>query len=154
MMSDGTPDRSPAFRPYEAVDHTADLAYLARGRTLEELFENAAAGMFAFLVDPRTVVPRQEQRFEIEGLDREECLINWLQELLYWEEVRRMLYREFRVERAGPPQVHAVCRGEPFDPERHQLHTDIKAATYHGLEFVTEPSASGDLLRVRIVLDI
>ena len=142
------------FLPFEAVDHTADLAYVARGRSLEELFENAARGMFAFLIDAETIRTEREDRIELEAADREESLISWLQELLYRTEVHRMLYREFEIHAAGPPRLVAICRGESYDPSRHEIETEIKAATYHDLHIITETTSGGDILRARIVLDI
>ncbi|MBK8231058.1 MAG: archease [Candidatus Eisenbacteria bacterium] len=142
------------FVPFEAVDHTADLALLVRGRTFCELFANAALGLTAFLLDPGTIAPRMEEQISLEGADREECLVGWLNELLYREEVHRMVYRRFEVHEAGPSAVRATVRGERLDAARHRIHTDIKAATYHDLHFDQEAHPLGSLHRVRIVLDI
>jgi SHS2 domain-containing protein len=142
------------FVAFEAVDHTADLAYIARGRSEEELFQNAAAGMMSFLIDPETIRPTEDDPITVEGQDTEECLISWLQELIYRVEVRGRLYREFRVEATGPPLVKAVARGESIDSSRHRLLTDIKAATYHDLHLRREETPSGPIYQVRIVLDI
>jgi len=142
------------FLPYEPVEHTADLAYIARGRSLEELFAHAAEGMMAFLIDPGFVGSPEEDLLEIDGRDVEELLISFLQEILFRLEVRGRIYRAFEVERAAPPRLRARARGEDFDPARHELQADIKAATYHDLRVVTEESAVGRLWRVRIVLDI
>lgn len=143
------------FVPFEPVDHTADLAYIARGRTPEELFENAARGMMAFLMDVSTIERRVTDPVEAQGDDAEECLVALLQELIYRQEVHRRVYREIQVEEAGPPTMRALCTGEDLDPERHELHTEIKAATYHDLRIRREVGASGRLcFEVRIVLDI
>jgi SHS2 domain-containing protein len=142
---------APAF---EAVDHTADLAYLVRGRTWQQLFEHAALGMFAFLIDLKTVAPRQCWEIAVEGADREECLITWLQELLFREEIHGWLLARVQVDEAGPSRVRGRIWGEILDPARHELLTDIKAATYHDLELRTTEGAAGTLHEVRIVLDI
>jgi len=141
------------FVPFEQVEHTADLAYVVRGRTLEELFENAALGLMSFLVDPESVAARERERIEVEGDDAEGCLIAWLQEILYREEVRHRLYRRFQVREVRPPLVSAIAEGEDLDPRRHQLLAGIKAATYHDLRIHREDSPVGPLLAVRIVLD-
>ena len=139
---------------YEPVEHTADLAYIVRGRSLEQLFAHAALGMFAFLIDLETVEPREAREVRVRGLDREECLIGFLQELLFREETEGFLVTRVGVQTTGPPEVVARVWGEPFDPARHDLLTDIKAATYHDLEFRTDTDPKGELHRVRIVLDI
>lgn len=149
-----TPGDRPPYVPYEAVDHTADLALLVRGRTFSELFENAALGLTAFLLDLETIEPRVVEEVSVDGADREECLVGWLNELLYREEVQGMVYCRFDVHQAGPTSVRATVRGERLDPARHRTHTDIKAATYHDLRFDEEPHPAGTMHRVRIVLDI
>jgi SHS2 domain-containing protein len=146
-------EQSLPFIPFEPVDHTADLAFVARGRTLTELFTHAAEGMVAFLYDRATVEPLEEERIEITGEDAEELLVTWLQEILYRHEMKRRLYSEFRVESATPPRLVASVRGELFDPGRHEILAHIKAATYHDLAIVTEMTRAGPLLRVRVVLD-
>jgi SHS2 domain-containing protein len=146
-------EQSLPFIPFEPVDHTADLAFVARGRTLTELFTHAAEGMVAFLYDRATVEPLEEERIEVTGEDAEELLVAWLQEILYRHEMKRRLYREFRVESAAPPRLVASAHGELFDPGRHEILAHIKAATYHDLAIVTEMTPAGPLLRVRVVLD-
>lgn len=141
------------FVPFEPIEHTADLAFVARGRTLEELFKHAALALVAFLYDRESVQPCEEERIELAGADREELLVAWLQEILYRLEMRRRIYSEFTVESATTLNLAATVRGEAFDPRRHEVLTGIKAATYHGLAIETEPSAAGSLLRVRVVLD-
>lgn len=87
----GDPDplvERPTFRSYEPVDHRADLALLARGRTLAELFRNAALGMLEYLHDPRSVRGESETRIEVEARDLEELLVAWLREILHLREVR------------------------------------------------------------------
>ncbi len=153
--SPSLPPRSPShFLPYEAFEHTADLAYIARGRTLGELFENAAAGMMHFLIDLSSVRPVKEVSIEIEAEDTEELLVSWLQEILYHEEVRLLILSQFRVEEISPRRLRASVLGEPYDAARHSLLTDIKAATYHDLRIEQEETDGGQVYRVRIVLDI
>ena len=142
------------FLPFEPVDHTADLAYLARGRTLAELFQNAALGMMSQLTDTAAVRPIENDRIEVEGDDLEELLVSFLQEILFRLETRRRIYGVFQVESVGPLRLRAHARGEDLDPARHALLTEVKAATYHDLRIAEEDSPAGRLYKVRIVLDI
>jgi SHS2 domain-containing protein len=145
---------APRLVPFEAVEHTADLAYIARGRSLSELFENAALGMLHFLADPRTIRPAEEDSIDVQGADLEELLVAWLQEILFRLEVGRRIYRDYRVISIELPRLRAVARGEALDPSRHVLHTDIKAATYHQLRIERGDSPSGEMYHTMIVLDI
>lgn len=145
---------SGEFVPFEQVEHTADLAYIVRGRSLEELFENAALGLTSFLVDPESVEAREETVIECQGADVEERLVAWLQEILYLEEVHHRLFRTFRVRFEGQTGIRGIGAGETLDPGRHALLTDIKAATYHDLRIVREERDGGALFTARIVLDL
>jgi SHS2 domain-containing protein len=147
-------ERKEEFIPFEQVEHTADLAYVVRGRSLEELFENAGAGLTSFLVDPCSIHPLEETPIECQGADPEELLVAWLQEILYLEEVHRRLFRSFRVRLDGETLVRGTGLGERLDPARHEILTDIKAATYHDLKITRSTGPFGALFTVRIVLDL
>lgn len=41
--------------PYEQIDISGDVGLRIRGSTLEELFANAAEGMFELITDIRTI---------------------------------------------------------------------------------------------------
>jgi len=71
---------------FHEIEHTADRAFTARGRNLQQLFMHAAQAMFG--LQPRSAQGRQQVNREVEvsGLDRETLLVNWLNELLYLSE--------------------------------------------------------------------
>ncbi|MFN8548527.1 MAG: archease [Candidatus Eisenbacteria bacterium] len=150
-MSESEGPAPPAFEP---IDHTADLAYIARGATREELFRHAAQGLTAFLLDLDSITPSLLDTIEVSGADLEECLVSWLNELIFREEVMGRVYREFDVEFTGPHVLRVRCGGEPLDRARHALLTDIKAATYHDLRIRSVASTGQWRYEARIVLDI
>ncbi len=118
---------------YEELDHTADVGIRAYGATLEELFGNAAAGMFSIIADPEKVKPVGEVEVRVEGEDLEELMVNWLQELLYLHETQRLLLCAFDVALEGLT-LRASARGERIDKHRHELRTVVKAVTYHNIK--------------------
>ncbi len=146
-------EEMPRFIPFEPIEHTADLAFVARGRTPEELFTHAAEAMIAFLYDRATVQPREEERLEVSGEDFEELLVSWLQEILYRLEAQQRLYHEFLIESAVPPRLAARATGERYDPARHARVGNVKAATYHDLAVRHGSDATGSLWWVQVVLD-
>ena len=120
----------PAFT---ILDHTADVGLRVRGATLAELFGNAARGMFTLLCDPTTVHPRERVAVAIEEDDLAYLLHDWLKELLYIVDTRRMLFARFEADiTAG--RLDGAAWGEPLEPARHEIKTEIKAVTCHGLE--------------------
>jgi SHS2 domain-containing protein len=117
---------------------------------LPALFCEAARGLFSIIVaDPNDIVSRQQERIEIAGQRRDELFFDWLNELLYLFESRRLLLAEFEVE-IDAAGLRGVVRGEPWDPQRHPLEHEVKAITYHDLK--VEPTAGGWLAEV--IVDI
>ena len=71
------------MRRYEQIPHTADIAIRAYGEDLDELFINAAFGMFDIIADLEGITASVHIDVNIEAPNREELLVSWLDELLY-----------------------------------------------------------------------
>lgn len=119
-------------RRFEIIDHTADVGLAAYGATCEELFANAALGMFSVIGDAARVRPAETRRVHVRADGLESLLAVFLSELLYQLEVDRFVPHDVEVESISDAEVRAVVHGEPLAP-RHELHTEIKAVTHHGL---------------------
>lgn len=115
------------------VDHTGDAGFVVTAPSRRTLFERAAAGMFAVLVDPETVRPTEERSVEVTGSDPDDLLVRWLSELNFLHLTEGFLFNTFRIEEMGDTSLLAVVGGERIDPARHAIHTEVKAVTYHGL---------------------
>lgn len=136
--------------PFEVFEHTADAGIIARGRTLAELFANAAAGMFALMVELEGVRTTEQRTIDVQARDREGLLVAWLSELLYYLDAEQMLFRRFQVEEMTDTHLRATASGEPIDRERHQLGFGVKAVTRHMLEIGPEDGG----YRARVLFDI
>lgn len=119
---------------YEILDHTADVRIKVSGGNLDELLINCSLAMMDIICDLKTVEPKEKYDVSCEGGSPEELIVNWLSELLYLHEVKRMLFCECEIKVKDRENVAGICRGEQIDENRHDLLTDIKAVTYSGLE--------------------
>jgi protein archease len=120
--------------PYETFEHTADLGLRVWADDLNRLFADAARGLFSIIVtDLDSIRPSQSVSIAVEGNVSELLLFDWLNELLYIYDVRRLLLCRFEVE-FGPSGLEATAFGEPIDAARHALDHEVKAITYHGLK--------------------
>ncbi len=138
------------MKPYEVLDHTADIGIVVHGEDLNALFENAGEAFFDLITDldkVRTLVTRTIQIRE-ESLDR--LMVDWLSELLYFHEVEQLLFNRFEVESVGEKGFKAVAQGEPFQEGVHVIKTEVKAVTYHQL-FVRKEN--GDW-KAQIIFDL
>ncbi|MCX8107286.1 MAG: archease [Verrucomicrobiae bacterium] len=119
------------------MDHAADAGLIITARTMRELFERAAMGMFLLLMDLSAVRPVQSESIRLTAEDAEILLVSWLSELNYRHVVRRMVYCRFHVSELDGVKLAATVSGEKLDRARHTIHTEIKAITRHGLKIVT-----------------
>ena len=123
---------------YEVLEHTADIGIRAWGRTLAELFENAALAVESVAVELERVEPRIVYTISASGEDRESLLVNWLNEIVYYLDGRRLAISRFRVDSLSETHVAGHGWGEPRDSERHPPRIVVKAATYHQLRISEE----------------
>lgn len=130
---------------------TADVAFEAYGKTLDELFANSALAMFEVMVDVSKVERKVEKKISVEGEDLESLMFNWLNELLYWYGAEGIVFSHFNVKIYEENfKLEAKAFGEKVDPEKHNVKTEVKAATYHKLKVWREDR----IWKARVILDI
>lgn len=117
------------MKPFEEVEHTADWAFRAFGRTLPELYENAAYALFA-LEGTLDAQPTVQRTVQVTGVDREALLVNWLNELLYLQETQHETYQKFSIVKLTDTELVATIHGTPSKP----ITKFVKAVTYHNLQ--------------------
>lgn len=141
----------PATDPmFETFEHTADLGLRVRTSDLEELFVDAARGLFSIIVaNLEAVRPIEVVSISVEGEVSEFLLFDWLNELLYTYETRHLLLSEFDVQ-IDAGRLTATARGEVLDSLRHRLDHEVKAITYHALKLEKQ---DGDWL-AELIVDI
>jgi len=115
---------------FREVEHTADRAFTVRGRDLAELFALAAQALRAIQGQPTDTLHAVRREVEISGVDRETLLVNWLNEILYLQDVHQESYSGFEVMAISDTLLRASLRGAPNASSRRT----IKAVTFHGLK--------------------
>jgi SHS2 domain-containing protein len=116
---------------YTIFDHTADLGVEIYGKTLPELFANAAFAVFDIITDLRFVKATEERQVVIEGSGWEDLLVNYLREILYLLNGEGLLLKKYAIGKIALYRLEGSVAGEFFDPATHRIHTEIKAVTYH-----------------------
>ncbi len=134
----------------ETFDHTADVGLAARADTLGELMEALAEGLTDVICDRESISPAERREIAVGAEDVEALAVDFLSEVLLAFEVDRFLVAAAKVSAATPASVTAELVGEPYDPARHDLKTEIKAVTYHQLEVARD----GDEWVGRVILDL
>lgn len=138
------------MKKYEFIEHTADIGLKVYGKNKQELFINSALGLCDTIADVEKVESKKEEKIKVEAENIEELLVGWLSELLFKFDVDNMLYSKFEIEHLKDNFVSARIYGEKADFDKHNLKTEIKAITYHGLEIRKEDG----MWIVKIIFDI
>ncbi len=119
---------------FKLIDHTADIGIEVEAESLEELFRESARGMFSIICENLEQVEcAQETKGSVEGEDIQELMYNFLEDLLFVFEVRRMLVKDVEVRIEGNRLEYRAC-GEKVNPGKHVIATGIKSPTYHMME--------------------
>jgi len=129
------------MKTYQLFEHTGDIGIQIFGADLPQLFAHAALALFDLMTDLARVQPLQSREISIQAADREELLVNWLSELNYIFQTEYWLACQFQVIDLTETRLNAIVAGQPRDPERHPIHIEIKAVTFHQLQIV--PDANG-----------
>lgn len=134
---------------FELIDHTADVGIIAYGSDLKEAFANSAYGMFSLIADLDGVQEKVSRRVDIQSIDEEALLVDWLNELLYLFDVKHIIFKRFDITALSQNRLQARIYGEKVDKSRHRLKTGVKAATYHMLKIEKNKE-----VKVQFILDI
>ncbi len=126
------------MKPFEIIDHTADVGIKAHGNTLTELFENAARGMFSVITregaNPQGSHVEKNIEINKDAGELEDMLVSWLSELLYIFNREKLCFNSFKIAGLNNNSLKAVAGGVSIDLYQNDLYTEIKAVTFHNLK--------------------
>jgi SHS2 domain-containing protein len=145
-----SPDGVSTVKPFEIIDHTADIGIVAYGADIKQVFANAALGLFNLMADLDNLKEDVKREIELSAEDVEVLLVEWLNELIYISEVEHIIFKRFEINELSNTQLKATCFGEKIKPGQHRLKREIKAATYHMLRLNKEDGS----YKVQIIFDI
>jgi SHS2 domain-containing protein len=119
---------------FEFLDHPADIGFRAYGASLEELFANCAQALVYIILDGSNIQSVQQVSLSADGGDHESLLVNWLNEVLYYVDCKRIALGPFNISQLSDRHIECMATGEPRDPKRHPPKLAVKAVTYHQLK--------------------
>ena len=139
------------MKKFEFVDiTTSDVAFVARGKNLNELFENAALAMFEVMVNTKQIKPKIEKKIKVKAEDLNSLMFSWLNELLVYVDGENLAFSEFNVKIDEEKfELSATCKGEKINREKHETKTAVKSCTYHQMKIERRKEWSA-----QVILDI
>ncbi len=134
---------------YKFIDDlTSDVMFEAYGKSLRDVFANAAEAMFTVICHIKKVKPKKALLIEAEAESVGKLMIAWLQELIAAVDTEGMFLSKFQVVEISEKRIKAKCWGEPVSPEKGG--TVVKAVTYY--KYLFEKTKEG--FKTRVALDI
>ena len=121
-------------KDFEFIEHTADIGLVAYGADMKQVFANAARGLFSLVTELNLVSEKDKHDVRVTAPDREALLVNWLNELIYLFEAKGILFSRFEITDLTDTGLKATAYGEKINLAKHELKTQVKAATYHLLK--------------------
>lgn len=137
---------------YKLLDHEADVGIEASGETLEEVFSDGAKAMFEVMADTKSIKAIKKVAVSCQADDIPKLFIEWLNQLLTKKDIESLIFSRFEVDITQKDNNFVLTGnawGEEPNEERHNLKTEVKAATYSGLDY----KRNGEYI-IRCVLDI
>jgi len=142
-----TCDEAAGDGAYEELEHTADRALRIFGRDLGRLLINAACGLNSLLAPKFPPgAARRKISLQLNALDAESLLVDWLSELAYRAESEMLVFDRFELQDVSSTHVRATLGGR----RAMRLERQIKAVTYHNLEIVETQKG----LTATVVVDV
>jgi SHS2 domain-containing protein len=115
---------------FNEIEHTADISLRVQAEDLIGLFHGAASAMLSLMSLSTDGESESVRTIEVEGIDREDLLVAWLQELLYLVETYEVGFGKIDITEISDTYLSAIVEEIPgVVPSK-----EIKAVTYHGLE--------------------
>lgn len=126
--------------PYRYLEDvaTADVAFEARGKSVEEVFYAAAEATTRVMIeDPGSIRARENISFNLENTELDMLLFDFLQEIIFLKDSRRLLLKmnSLHIDLDNSPlTLTAEAAGETMIQGHHPLLTDVKSVTLHRFE--------------------
>jgi SHS2 domain-containing protein len=118
---------------YEHFEHKADVGVRGKGKTLEKAFEECARATYAVMTNLGRVKAVKEVFITCEADNKEELLVEWLNKLLFETDYQGVFFSQFKV-RIKDNKLEGAAKGEKISFKKHELLTEVKAATYSQLK--------------------
>jgi len=135
---------------YTLLDHTADLGIKIRGTDLKNLFENAGQALMHLMLRGKSLRKTSSKKIAVSGEDLADLMVRWLGEIHYLIEGENLVVNSINIHNIIPSRLEATLKTVPFDPNIHEILSEIKAVTYHQIE-VTD---NGNQWEARVIFDV
>jgi SHS2 domain-containing protein len=133
----------------DIFEHTADVGLRLERPSREQLFRDAAMGMFYIIAPDNLFEPTIEFTVTVDGADDEELMVSWLSELNFYFQTKQYVPVEMDIDIIDNHLV-AQIKCDKVDRQRHNIEIEIKAVTFHKIYVKPEK----DMWTAQVIFDI
>ncbi|MBU0762032.1 MAG: archease [Candidatus Altiarchaeota archaeon] len=125
---------------FEFLDHTADIKIRAKGKTLVDALSESGKALYTAIAGESKIEAKTVKEFTIKIHKPEMLVHHFLTELIFLFSTEHFLASKFDLDlkEAIGYKLTARVSGEIYDPKKHKLLKEVKAATYHELKVAQE----------------
>jgi len=132
---------------------TSDSAFTAYGKSLNDVFCNAALALFETITNTKEIEAKEKRKIEVSGYDLKSLMYAWLSELLFISSSEHFVFSKFEVDIKKEGEnflLNGECLGEKIDMKKHEIKTEVKAITYHKMEI----KEKDNMWKAQVIVDI
>ncbi len=127
---------------YEYLDHSADIGIRVTSDSIENVFSEAARALFNIMYEARAVSPFQSYELRIHSTSIEFLIVEFLNEIISLIDRKEVFFsccdNVIFLDSPERKTLSCVLKGEVQNLDKHEVKTEVKAATYSGLFFRKE----------------
>jgi SHS2 domain-containing protein len=129
---------------------TADIAFIAYGRTLNELFRNIAVAVSNVMVLNVKRKGNSKISFSVHAENLDYLVVEFINKIIFYKDYKNILITDARVKINKKLELKCQAVGEKLEKLKNRFLADVKAATLHDLEIKKEKG----LIKCKVVLDV
>ena len=128
---------------------TADMAFEAFGKTLEQAFANAMIALEEIITDTDKIKEKIEKNIELEAENENALLFDFLSELLFIFDTEQLIFKkaDIKIKKNKKLKLKAKLTGDYFGNK--EVRGDVKAITYHRMKV----EKKDNMWVVRVIVD-
>ncbi len=129
---------------------TADVAFIAYGKTLNELFRNITIAVSNVMVLNVKRTGKNKINFKLHGKNLDYLVVDFINRIIFYKDYKNIIITDADIEIDKKLNLKCHAIGEKLEKLKDSFLADVKAATLHDLEIKKEKG----LIRCKIVLDV
>ena len=129
---------------------TADIAFIAYGKDLSELFRNISIAVSNIMVLKAEVNRTKKINFTIHSKSLDLLVVDFINKIVFYKDYKNLLITDSKIQIDKKLNLKCQADCEKIENLKDRFLVDVKAATLHELEIKKEKG----LIKCKIVLDV